>query len=106
MVLGIFCIIGQSQRMPENPLPSGTIYLLHAWYNRVIMGLMIGFAGKWVIIKEKPLYNAILRGAILGILVSVSFGLLNQQLEILYFFAGILWGILADFITTKIQISN
>ena len=32
MILGIFCIIGQAQRGPSNPLPNATIYLISAWY--------------------------------------------------------------------------
>ena len=99
-LLGIFCILGQAQRGPTTPLPNSTIYLLSAWYNRVIMGMMIGFAGEWFLIKNKVFINAILRGALLGLLVSASFGLLNQELEFMYFFAGIIWGILNDCITT------
>ena len=59
MVLGVLCILGQAQRGPENPLPNATIYLLHAWYNRVLMGMMIGFAGDWILVKQKPLMNAV-----------------------------------------------
>ena len=104
MILGIFCIIGQYSRMPVNPLPNATIYLLGAWYNRVIMGILIGCADDWQFLKNasKPLLNSVIRGAVLGALVSVSFGLLHQRLEIMYFFAGIVWGTLNDTLTTKI----
>ncbi len=101
MILGLICILGQSLRMPENPLPNATIYLLGAWYNRVIMGILIGCADDWQFLKNKSL-NAILRGAVLGALVSVSFGLLQQRIEIIYFLAGIVWGILNDTFTTWI----
>lgn len=101
-ILGVFCILGQSQRMPANPLPNATVYLIAAWYNRVIMGILIGFAGEWQIVQKSTLLNAVVRGAILGIIVSVSFGLLQQRVEIMYFFAGIVWGILNDSVTTKI----
>ena len=105
IILGIFCIIGQSTRMPEPPLPNATIYLLGAWYNRVIMGILIGSADDWQFLKTKSqwLLNAVIRGAILGALVSVSFGLLHQRLELVYFFAGIVWGILNDVLTTWIM---
>ncbi|WP_371805314.1 hypothetical protein [Candidatus Lokiarchaeum ossiferum] len=102
-ILGIFCIIGQSQRMPLNPMPNATIYLLAAWYNRVIMGMLIGFAGEWVLLKNKPRLNSVVRGAILGTVVSISFGLLQQRIEIMYFFAGIVWGLLNDLITTTLM---
>ncbi|UYP44731.1 hypothetical protein NEF87_001016 [Candidatus Lokiarchaeum ossiferum] len=102
-ILGIFCIIGQSQRMPLNPNPNATIYLLAAWYNRVIMGMLIGFAGEWFLLKNKPRLNSVVRGAILGTVVSISFGLLQQRIEIMYFFAGIVWGLLNDLITTTLM---
>jgi hypothetical protein len=104
IILGIFCILGQSSRMPANPLPNATIYLLGAWYNRVIMGILIGCADDWQFLKNnsRPLLNAVIRGAVLGALVSVSFGLLHQRLEIIYFLAGIVWGILNDTLTTRI----
>lgn len=102
-ILGIFCIIGQSLRMPSNPMPNATIYLIAAWYNRVIMGILIGFAGEWNLLKNDSALNVIFRGAILGTVVSISFGLLQQRIEIMYFFAGILWGILNDLITTTLM---
>ncbi len=102
MILGIFCIIGQAQRLPDIPLPNRTIYLLHAWYNRVIMGITIGFAGHWNLITSKPLLNAGIRGAIIGVFISASFGLMGQSLEIMYYFAGIFWGVLIDLGTTLI----
>ncbi|MHA1675171.1 MAG: hypothetical protein ACTSYI_16285 [Promethearchaeota archaeon] len=104
MIFGLMCILGQNLRMPENPLPNATIYLLGAWYNRVIMGILIGCADDCQFIKKgsHPNLNAVIRGAILGALISVSFGLLHQRLEIVYFLAGILWGILNDTLTTWI----
>ena len=102
MVLGVFCIIGQSQRMPSDPLPSETIYLFHAWYNRLMMGVLIGLAGQWEIMKSNSIVNAIIRGAILGTLVSASFGLLGQSLALTYFFAGIVYGIIIDGLSTWI----
>ncbi|TFH29726.1 MAG: hypothetical protein E4G98_03335 [Promethearchaeota archaeon] len=104
MLMGVLCVLGQSQRMPANPLPNATIYLLGAWYNRVLMGILIGCADDWQFVKKKsrPILNAIIRGALLGTLVSISFGLLQQSLEIIYFLAGIVWGILIDTLTTWI----
>lgn len=104
IILGIFCIIGQSQRMPGEPLPNATIYLISAWYNRVIMGILIGSAEDWTILKQngKTLVNAVLRGGIIGAIVSASFGLFQQEMALIYFFAGIVWGIINDTLTTFI----
>jgi hypothetical protein len=101
-ILGIFCIIGVSQRIPSyvfNP----TAYLLSAWYNRVIMGLIIGLAGDWKILKTgSDSLNAIIRGAILGAVVSAIFGLFGQTLEWMFMLAGIMFGIINDWITTRL----
>lgn len=72
IILGIFCIIGVSQRIPPS-IQNPTIYLIGAWYNRVIMGIIIGFAGEIIILKKSLWLNAIIRGAIIGVLVSLSF---------------------------------
>lgn len=104
MILGVFCILGLSQRIPaDGALPSNTIYLLGGWYNRVIMGVLIGFAGDLKIIQDKnsPL-NAILRGAILGGIVSLGFALFQQFADIPFFIAGFGFGLVNDLITTKL----
>lgn len=102
-ILGIFCILGVSQRMPANPLPNATIYLIGAWYNRVVMGIMIGFAGEFVLLPgEKTTLNSILRGALLGAIVSVGFAFFQQALTVTYFFAGIGFGTINDVVTTRI----
>ncbi len=58
--MGVICVIGLSQRIPVGGVdPSNSIYLWGAWYERVIMGIMIGFASELVIIKSKRnLFNA------------------------------------------------
>jgi len=100
--LGIFCIIGVSLRLPNPVYPNATIYLIGAWYNRVVMGALIGLAGGIKLYKnEKNLVNSIIRGAIIGAFVSVSFSFLSQAIELMYFFAGIVWGLLNDLLTTQ-----
>ncbi len=102
MILGVICVIGQAQRGPVDPLPNTVIYLLGAWYNRVLIGIMIGLAGDITIYKTSTHWmNSAIRGAIIGLLLSTAFGLLSQSLELLYFFAGILWGIIIDVVTTR-----
>jgi hypothetical protein len=102
-ILGIFCIIGVNQRLPVNPLPSPAIYLLGAWYNRFIMGILIGLAGELHFLTEKyRIWEAIIRGLIIGALVSVSFAFLQQELTWTYFFAGIAYGLIIDLASTLI----
>jgi hypothetical protein len=102
-ILGIFCIIGVNQRLPADPSPSAAIYLLGAWYNRLIMGIMIGLAGEIHFFKEKyRVWESIMRGLIIGALISVSFAFLQQELTLTYFFAGIAYGLIIDLASTLI----
>ena len=103
-ILGIFCILGVSQRMPTSPVPNSTIYLVNAWYSRVLMGIIIGLAGEIVILKnnEGSILNPILRGAIIGAIVSVYFAFFGQEISLSYFGAGIMFGVINDVVTTKL----
>ncbi len=102
MLMGVFCIIGLSQRIPVSGVdPSNLIYLLGAWYERVIMGIIIGFAGELIIIKSKrSLFNAFLRGAILGLISSVGYGFFQQFIDVPFFLAGFIFGGTIDTIAT------
>ncbi|MHA1452427.1 MAG: hypothetical protein ACTSRD_06165 [Promethearchaeota archaeon] len=102
-LLGIFCIIGVSQRIPAVILTSSSIYLLGAWYNRLIMGIMIGLAGELHFLGEKyRIIESIIRGIVIGAIISVSFSFLIQQPTWTYFFAGIAYGLIIDLISTLI----
>ena len=65
-ILGVFCILGVRTRMPTSPEPSAAIYLLGAWYNRLIMGAVIGLAGEIHIFSDKyRIFESIIRGLII-----------------------------------------
>ena len=102
MIMGVICILGLSQRIPvEGVAPNNTIYLLGGWYERLIMGVMIGFAGELVIFKSKKnLLNAFVRGAILGLFTSAGFGFFQQFVDLPFFFASIIFGGTIDIIAT------
>lgn len=107
MILGIFCIIGVSLRLPDPVYPNVVIYLMGAWYNRVVMGALIGLAGDIKIYGEKDsVINSLIRGIIIGAFVSVGFAFFQQTITITYLFAGIGFGALNDLITTKITKKN
>jgi hypothetical protein len=91
-VLGVFCIIGGSVRGVGGSDPG--LYLLGLWYNRVLMGLVIGLAGAWKLV-ERP-WNPYLRGAVLGLLVSLSFFLSTGATDVVSFLAGVVYGVLID----------
>ncbi len=101
-LLGVLCIIGVGSRIDGGY--TNTIYLAAVWYNRVIMGLMIGFAGDTVIIhreEEKNYVNAIVRGLILGLIVTSATLLLSETIfDLMGWFAGLIYGPVIDVIAT------
>lgn len=102
-ILGVFCILGAGGRV--GGWIGNEILLIGLWYNRVIMGIIIGFAGDLKLIKSgksAKWLNATLRGAILGVLVALQFYLSTSLLDLLSFLAGIMYGIIIDVISTLI----
>ena len=100
-ILGIFCILGASGRV--GGWEGNEILLIGLWYNRVIMGLLIGLAGDLDLIKNgnhSKWLNSTLKGAVLGLLVSLQFYLSTNLLDLLSFLAGILYGIVIDLLST------
>lgn len=95
-VLGIACIIGIGFRLGFD---GNMLFLFSAWYNRVIMGLIIGLATPLVFTKNK--FNPVIRGAVIGTLVSYSWYVASGNRDSLGFFAGIGYGIIIDLIATK-----
>ncbi len=99
---GLFCAYGTSQLDPEAIGIPGfeiTFALLAAtFYNRLLIGLVIGLAGGIVLVSGK-LANAALRGAILGAIVTVAISFYGGA-EILIAF-GIVYGIIIDVVATK-----
>ncbi|TFF63858.1 MAG: hypothetical protein EU521_00025 [Promethearchaeota archaeon] len=101
-ILGIFCIIGAGTRV--GGWFGNEILLIGLWYNRVIMGLLIGFAGDLELIKKEksPKWvNTLVRGILLGFLVSLQFYLSTVFLDLLTFLAGIAYGIIIDLLSTR-----
>ena len=100
-ILGIFCIIGVNKRLPVNPVPNTAIFLTAAWYNRLIMGIMVGLAGEFHYLNEKyHIVESILRGIVIGAIISVSFSFLHQEVTWTYFIAGIFYGLVIDLVSS------
>jgi hypothetical protein len=101
-ILGILCIIGVGSRIPGGYLPN-IVFLIGMWYNRVIMGMLIGFAEDMTIIKrteENDLVNAVVRGLLFGIIVSLAIFLSTEFRDIPALFAGFAYGPIIDVVTT------
>ncbi len=96
-VLGVFCIIGGSVR--AGGLAGNELYVLAMWYNRVIIGLVIGLAGQWQLMSGP--WNRYIRGGLLGFLVSAAFFLSTELQDGIAFFAGIVYGLIIEYVAQR-----
>jgi len=95
-ILGILCIIGVGTSIGFS---GNLVYLIGMWYNRVIMGLVIGFAGSWQFFKGKN--NPLARGFVLGFVISLALFLSTELRDPVGFGAGIIYGIIIDYVASK-----
>lgn len=92
-LLGVVCIIGALVR---SGFEQNVIYLFAFWYNRLLMGIVIGFLdGKLGL--PKVLY----RGALIGLLVSFAFYSSTGFGDPVGFIAGIIYGVIIEYVAYK-----
>ena len=94
-LLGIVCIVGASVR---SGFQSEPYFLFSLWYNRVIMGLVIGLSGRGI-----KLLNVVIRGAVLGLIVSFAFYSSTGFTDVVSFLAGILYGVIIEAVAFKMD---
>jgi hypothetical protein len=87
-LLGIFCVIGAYVRSGLSASPT---FVFSLWYNRVILGLVVG--APWAAVCQS---RVLLRGALLGLLVSFSFYSSTGFSDHISFIAGILYGVILE----------
>ncbi len=87
-LLGVVCVIGATIRSGFTADP---IFVFALWYNRVIIGLVIG--APWPKIKRN---QALIRGGLLGLLVSFAFYSATGFVDPISFIAGIVYGIILE----------
>jgi len=97
-LLGIVCIVGASVR---SGFQSEPYFLFSLWYNRVIMGLVIGLAG-----NGRKLPNVVVRGAILGLVVSFAFYSSTDFTDVVSFLAGVLYGVIIEAVAFKMHMKS
>ncbi len=73
-------------------------YLLTIFYNRLLIGFVVAFSESIKILNKDP-HNSILRGSLIGAVVSVA--LFIQTGSPSFIPAGIVFGAIADFLATK-----
>jgi len=92
-ILGAVCIVGASIR---SDFWLGATYLFAFWYNRLLMGFVIGLLdGK--IGMPKVLY----RGAFIGLIVSFAFYSSTGFGDPVGFIAGIIYGVIIEYVAIK-----
>ncbi len=92
-ILGVFCIVGASIR---SGFEQEAFYLFAFWYNRLLMGLVIGLAG-----DKLGMPQVLLRGALLGAIVSFAFYSATGFGDFVGFLAGIVYGVIIEYVAFK-----
>lgn len=87
-LLGLICVAGAYVRSGFTASPE---FVFSLWYNRVIIGLAVG--APWTATDRK---KALLRGALLGLLVSFAFYSSTGFKDPVSFVAGILYGVILE----------
>ena len=93
-LLGIICIIGGGIRMGYS---GNGLYLFALWYNRLIMGVLIGLT------KMEPGMSGLIKGGNLGLMVSLAFYLSTGMTDRISFFAGIIYGVIIVAVARKFE---
>ncbi|MGM0395930.1 MAG: hypothetical protein ACQEP4_02620 [Bacillota bacterium] len=93
ILLGIACIVGASIR---SGFERETYWLFALWYNRLLMGFIIG--APWY---KASLGKVLTRGAVIGFLVSFAFYSSIGFNDTISFLAGILYGVIIEFAAYK-----
>ena len=87
-LLGVVCVVGAYLRSGSSASP---VFIFSLWYNRVIIGLAVGAP-----CKTTSKTKALLRGAILGLMVSFAFYSATGFTDPISFIAGIVYGVILE----------
>jgi hypothetical protein len=94
-LLGVICIVGAQLR---SGFTNEAFYLFSFWFNRLLLGIVIGLA--WGRLNT---LHAIIRGAFLGLLVSFAFYSSTGFKDIIGFIAGIVYGVIIEYAALKLS---
>lgn len=92
-ILGIVCIIGANLRFGGD---LSTAYLFGFWFNRLLMGVVIGLLP----VCGKPKFFLI-RGALVGLFVSFAFYSATEFLDLTGFLVGAVYGMIIEYTAKK-----
>ncbi len=88
VLLGLVCVVGAYVRSNFTAKPD---FVFSLWYNRVIIGLVIG--APWKSVNRN---QSLFRGALLGLLVSFAFYSSTAFQDPISFIAGIVYGVIIE----------
>lgn len=88
-ILGVLCIVGAQLR---SGFAFDGMYLFAFWFNRFLMGLFFG------LLSSISLKMALLRGAIIGTIVSFAFYSATGFSDIIGFIAGLVYGVIIEYV--------
>lgn len=91
-ILALICILGFIFR---EGFTNNGYYILALAYNRLLMGFVIGMAA------SKKGIIVLIRGAFLGLLVSLAFFLSTEFQDPISFTAGIIYGVIIDGVASR-----
>jgi hypothetical protein len=97
-VLGIVCVVGAYLRSGGTASPT---FVFALWFNRVIIGLVIG--APWLATGRN---KSLLRGAILGLLVSFAFYSSTGFQDPISFIAGVVYGVILEAWLSRLEIQH
>ncbi|SDL33131.1 hypothetical protein [Halarsenatibacter silvermanii] len=91
-LLGLICILGAGFRFG---FLGNSLHFLALWYNRFLMGVVIGMA------TSRKRRVALVRGALLGLIVSLAFYLTSGLEDHITFLVGGVYGIIIDYLSSR-----
>ena len=101
---GVTCAIGTL--IGNNPIfQISLMYLIYLWYNRLMLGFVIGIADNVRIINH-DLGNSIIRGALIGAILSIILVIIPGLAAYSFILAGVVFGIIIDLVATKLAPSE
>ena len=95
-LLGGFCIVGVGHRVG---FAGNGLFLFSIWYNRLVMGLLIGLAGDVTLLPWRKA-NIVLRGLLLGTFVTLASSLSTDFRDMGSLYAGIAYGLIIDVVAS------
>ncbi|NLE77785.1 MAG: hypothetical protein GX605_13680 [Chloroflexi bacterium] len=98
-LLGVVCIVGGSLR--AGGFAGNELFFFAMWYNRVVMGLVIGLAADLRLVQGPT--NRYVRGAVLGLVVTTAVFLSTAFRDVPAFFAGIFYGVIIEAVAQRFE---